>query len=494
MKGVVSFAEQQLGIELYPKQAEILSAWSESGKKKAVLCLGRRSGKGIMSAVTCIYDAVVPDLRGYLRQGELRYVVIVATKEQQAREHIRVIRELLRNAPDPDLAELVDANASTADEVVFRNGVVVRALPCSSRSIRGLAASCVVLDEFASFLTETEGPQAGQEILRAIVPSLAQFREHGRLLITSTPRYASGPFFEMYRRGESGADPDVFTVQAPTWEVNPHIRRSDLDGEFLGDPDGAAQEFGAQWVSGMGSFLDAVKVYQAVVEGRVVLPPAKDQETGELRHQYIAAADPAFARGGDWFGFAIMHRAGERYVLDVLRAWRGKDGPLNSDATLDEIAELCAAYGVPFVISDQHSAVPISDGLRRRNVTMKYQPLTAERKLDIFTSLKRALNLGQVELLDDNAATNELVHLELRTTPGGAPKIQAAMGHHDDRAMVIATALHELAAGTDPTKAKTLGSRGAGAEEWIALMREQAEAVKPEQPVITIRETKLGGF
>ncbi len=133
MKGLVRFAEDHLGLTLYPRQAEIVSAWEESGKKKAVLVLGRRSGKGIISAVTGIWHAVVPDLSNYLRPGELRHVLVVATKEQQAREHIRVTRELLRNATDPDLAGLVDWEASTTDEIVFKTGVVIRAMPCSSR-------------------------------------------------------------------------------------------------------------------------------------------------------------------------------------------------------------------------------------------------------------------------------------------------------------------------------------------------------------------------
>ncbi len=328
----------------------------------------------------------------------------------------------------------------------------------------------MVLDEAAQFLTETEGPQALQEILRAIVPSLAQFQEHGRLLITSTPRYASGPFYEIYRRGESGADSDVFVAQSSTWEVNPRITRAELDEEFLADPEGAAQEYGAEWVSGMGAYLDAVKVYQSVIAGRSMLPPVPGVG-------YVAAADPAFARGGDQFGFAIMHRENDRLVLDLLKAWRGKDGPLNSDTVLDEIAALCKSYGIGGVISDQFSAVPIADGLRRRDVTMIYQPLDVKRKLDIMSSLKQSLNLGKVELLDGDPSTlNELVHLELRTTPGGNPKIQAASGYHDDRAMVIATAIHELSAGYDPARAQWLGSKGkALADEWVDLYGKKAD-------------------
>ncbi len=82
--------------------------------------MGRRSGKGLLSAIAAIHNAMVVDYDAYLRSGELRFIVVVATREQQAREFIRVVRELLRAAPDPAIAALVDVNACTTDEVAHR--------------------------------------------------------------------------------------------------------------------------------------------------------------------------------------------------------------------------------------------------------------------------------------------------------------------------------------------------------------------------------------
>ncbi len=394
-----------------------------------------------MAVVAALHNALVEDYSEKLRPGETRFIVVVATRLDQAREFIRVVRELLEQSPDPDLAALVDTAASTQDEVVFKHGVVLRALPCSSRSVRGLACSMVIFDEFAHFLTDTDGYQAGRAVWRALAPSVAQFGSRGYIMVTSTPLWPSGPFYELWRAAETGADPELFAVRAPTWELNPSIPRSALEGEFLSDPEGAAREYGAEFGDGSGALLDAVAVYNAVVRGRRELPAAADA-------QYVAAADPAFAAGGDAFTFAIAHRVGRgegaTIVLDRLEAWRGKRSPLNSDVVLDDIAAIARTYRIGHVLSDQYAAIPLADGLRRRGVVLKTQPLTAELKADVFGSLKRALNTGRLELLDDQALLAELVNLEVRPTPSGKPRIAAARGLHDDRAMAVATVVHAL--------------------------------------------------
>src|SRR5438067_1068298 len=157
MNGLVAFAREKLGINLWPGQREVLDNWTASGKRKLLMVKGRRGGGSLMSAIVAIHNAVVPDYQRFLRPGEARFIVCVATREQQAGEFIRVVKELLRAAPDQDLAALVDWDASTENEVVFKTGAVVRAMPCSSRSTRGLPISLLVMDEAAHMVTTEDG-------------------------------------------------------------------------------------------------------------------------------------------------------------------------------------------------------------------------------------------------------------------------------------------------------------------------------------------------
>src|SRR2546426_2577326 len=450
MKGLVTLARKRLGVQLWPGQVEVLEASISSGRRKWLWCLGRRSGKGIMAAVVAVHNAVVPDYSMYLRPGERRYIVAVATRLEQAREFIRTVRELLAAAPDADLRNLVDTDASTADEVVFRTGVVIRSMPCTSRSTRGLAISLVILDEAAWMQTSDEGFAAGRQVWRALLPSPAQFGGQGYAVVTSTPYWQMGIFWDLYQQGASGAASDIFVIQRPTWQVNRTITRESLESEFLADPEYARREYGAEWIEGAGAFLDSVAVNDCVVKSRKALPFV-------LGNRYLAAADPAFAGGGDAFTFAVGHRAksGEetRFVIDRVEAWRGRKSPLNSDTVLDDIAALAKEYRITSVVSDQYAVVPLSDGLRRRGVVLTSQPLTNELKADIYGSLKRAVNLHEVELLDDRQLVAELIGLEIRPTPSGKPKIEAGHGGKDDRAMVVATVVHGLqqaAATTSP--------------------------------------------
>lgn len=157
---------------------------------------------------------------------------------------------------------------------------------------------------------------------------------------------------------------------------------------------------------------------------------------------------------------------------------------------LDEVAAIAKEFHVDFAISDQFSVVTVSDALRCRGVVLKAQPLTSERKASIMTSMKRATNLGQVEYLDSPELLNELVHLELRKSPGGTPRIAAASGHHDDRAMVVATVIHALETNDNPEK--WLGSKGGAlADAWVQMYADIAkEAEQP--PQITTRVVNVG--
>ena len=441
MNGLVPFAREHLGLEFTPKQKRVLINWSRSGKRKAVLALGRRSGKDLMAGAASIYNAVIEDYSADLRPGEQRFIIAVATRVEQARELIRVIKELLLNAPDPDLARLVDFEAGTLDEVVFRTGVTVRAMPCSSRSSRGLPISLLILNEAAHMMTTEDGFAAGQEVYRALQPSTVQFGERGYVMVMSSPKWCSGIFWDLYSAGVSGAATDTFVAQGATWEMHPTITRASLDADFEADPESARAEFGAEFIEGAGAYLPAGQINVCRKRDRHILPPADDV-------WYVAAADPAFAAGGDAFTFSIGHRVGtgdaSTIVIDRIDSWRGKRSPLNSDKVLDEIAALAKTYRIKRVISDQYAVVPLQDGLRRRGIKLIAQPLHNELKADIFGTLKRLLNMESIELPDDPALVSELINLQIRPTPSGKPHISAAAGHKDDRAMVVATVAHAL--------------------------------------------------
>lgn len=433
MTGLVQFAREHLGLDLWPGQLDVLTRWEASGRKRAVLRLGRRSGKDLIGAVAAIKNATVDDYSGLLRPGEQRFIFVVATREQQAREFVRVVRELLAAAPDSDLRALVDERASGTDEIVFRTGVTLRALPCSSRAGRGYAVSLVVANEAAHFVSETDGYQAFREVWRSLVPATAQFGAQGYVLTLSTPRWPSGWFYTLCEQGESGADVDLFHIHRPTWEMNPAITRASLEGEFIADPEGAEAEYGASFVSGLGAFLDPLEVWACVVKGGGLLPP----QAGVV---YRAAIDPAFSRDAFALGIAHMGRD-ERLIVDGVWTWHRA----GFERTLDEVAEVAARYGVRTLRTDQFSSAAIVEGLGRRRLGCDAVPWDAGLKYQAYTRLKALINTHTIELPDDEGLRQELIGLEARPLPSGQTRIAARGSEHDDRASVLAALVDTLA-------------------------------------------------
>ena len=429
MTGLVQFAAEHLGLELWPGQVDVLQRWEASGRKRAVLRLGRRSGKDLMAAVAAIKNAVVDDYSGALRPGEQRFILVVATREQQAREFVRVVRELLSGAPDPDLAALVDVGASTSDEVAFRTGVTLRAMPCSSRSTRGMAASLVIFNESAHMQTDSEGFAAFRSVWRALVPSTAQFGARGYVMTLSTPLWPSGWFHSLCTAGE--IDPDLFHIHRATWTMNPSITRESLTAEFIADPDGAEREYGAEFVSGEGAFLDPVELH-ALKRQSGTLPPVEG-------NVYKGAVDPAFSRDAFALGIAHIDRDGP-LVVDGVWAWNRA----GFERTLDEVVEVAARYRVRTLRTDQFSSQAVVEGLQRRHMSCEAVPWNVENKWQAFSRLKALVRTRCIELPADDALLAELTHLEARPLPSGATRIAAAGAGHDDRAVVVAALCDDL--------------------------------------------------
>jgi len=442
VKDLITFARSSLGIEFFPGQLAILSDWARSGKQKCVLVLGRRSGKTEMAAAAAIHNAVAMDYSTYLRRGEARFVIVIANRIEQAMEFIRVVRELLEDAPDVDLLAMVDEKKSTTTQIRFSNGAVIRAMPCNSRPVRGVAVTMLVLDEAGQMSTNEGSFTAGHEIYRAAVGGTIQFKDQGYVMVTSTPgMFREGILWDLFAAGQSGAATDIFVAQRPVWEVNPTITRESLESLFIADPSGSRAEYGAEFVDGAGAYFDATAVAECVMAGRTSLPPLPGV-------QYRAVIDPALAKGGDAWALGIGHRVGTGedavFVMDRLESWRGKRSALDSDATMDANVEVLREYRITDVLSDQYSFEVLVGGFRHRGITLKKQATGSDLKFNIMGTFSRAINTGHVELLDHPASVDELRHIQMRPTPSGKPKIEAASGYHDDLVVVLATLCHAL--------------------------------------------------
>lgn len=445
--GLLAAADDRMlfGLELWPMQRELLAAVDE-GPRMHVLALGRRSGKTTMAAVVCLWDCLLrPELGRFMRPGERRHAVAVATNLRQSRLIVRTALSIVERSPA--LAELVET--VTEDEITFATGTALTAFPCNSRGGRGWPISCLALDEFAHFMTETDGPQVADRVLEALVPSTAQFAEHARVIVSSTPWGSSGLFADLFRRAQSGELEDAVAQHASTAEANPTIDAAFLEHEQARDPEGFKSEYLAEFVGGGAAFLDAERIADAVAD-RGELPPSTPGMA-------VAGLDPAFS--SDPFGLAIVTQlppdpknpGGTQLALALARAWRpARAKPASfeerravEDTVLAEVADVCKQYRAR-VVTDQYAAPAIVDALRRRGLSVKTVPMTAMSKTAAFTELRARLYTGSLELYDEPGLLAELRRLRSKYTAGQASVVNPRVGgSHGDIAQALALAVFE---------------------------------------------------
>lgn len=430
-----------LGFKLWPRQRDRLEE-VEQGPRLHVWALGRRSGKTTMGALVGLHACLFrPDLDELVRPGERRYIVAVATRLEQARLFVDAARSIVESAPL--IAEQVETVGD--DEIRFRNGTSLLALPCTSRGIRGLAISTAIMDEAAWFL-DTDGNAAAEPVFRALVPSTAQFGDLSRVIVASTPYGVDGFFADLYERVRDGGLDDAVAVSASTAEMNPTISPRFLERELARDPDGFRGEYLADFVGSGGSYIDADRLAEAV------------GNAGELDRldaiDWIVGLDLGFA--SDPTACVLVGRfsgAPERLRVGLARTWAPQRGAsfderrAIEDRVLADVAEIADYFGAR-VVSDQMLAPVVRDFFERRGIAIETSSLSAETKSLSFSELRGRIYEGAIELLDHPDLLRELRGLRAQFRAGKSSVVTPRTSRgHSDLAVALALATWEHARG-----------------------------------------------
>jgi phage terminase large subunit-like protein len=433
---------QLFGVALWPLQREILAAIEAGTRRLFVLALGRRSGKTLMCALVLLWYCLLrDDLAQFMRPGERRYAVAVATNLRQARLLVAAARSIVERSPL--LASLIES--ATEDELRFTNGTALVSFPCSSRGGRGWPIVALAMDEAAFFLTETEGPQVAQRVFAALAPSTAQFGDEARIMVASTPFGADGFFAETWHRADSGELEDATAFRYPTVAVNPTIGASFLERERARDAVSFASEYEAAFVGSGLAYLDPERIADAVAD-RPELPP------GALADP-VAGLDPSFS--SDPAGLAIVGRdRGEPDRLRLMKAcaWLPRrsqsfeERRLIEDETLAEMIAELKRYRVEHVYTDQFAAAAVLDKLRRAGIPATSIAMSATSKTAAYSELRAKLYAHELELYDNDDLLAELRRLRSRFSAGSASVVNPRVGgSHGDQAQALAMAVYGLA-------------------------------------------------
>ncbi|HEU4805421.1 MAG TPA: hypothetical protein VFS91_06385 [Nitrobacter sp.] len=134
--------------------------------------------------------------------------------------------------------------------------------------------------------------------------------------------------------------------QADIRTMNPSVPQSYIDAAYEDDPSAASAEYGGVFRTDVENLISREVVEGCVVQGRFELPPMKNVS-------YAAFCDPS-GGSADSMTLAIVHREGEKVVLDAVREARP---PFSPEAVVEEFSSLLKSYGIKRVIGDRYAGL-----------------------------------------------------------------------------------------------------------------------------------------
>jgi hypothetical protein len=232
----------------------------------AVLLLGRRGSKNFLGSITSgymIYRLIAmgsPQVTMGIDPDKDIVLFVSATNREQSKDNAFTdIATMLERVPwfEPWLASLSPdeirlrtpgdmERARTRGKETTRGhaSIVIRAISSNAPASRGPAGFMAWFDELAHTPVTPSGARSGEELFQAVVPSLAQAKEHALILITTSPWTQTGQAFETYQQAvavDEGADapvnPDMVAVVLTSFDPYRHWDDPDAtEGETLPPP------------------------------------------------------------------------------------------------------------------------------------------------------------------------------------------------------------------------------------------------------------------
>lgn len=133
-----------------------------------------------------------------------------------------------------------------------------------------------------------------------------------------------------------------------------------------------------------------------------------------------------------------------RVVVDRLQVWRGsRDRPVRLTEVEEWLRTAAGDYRAP-VVFDPYQAVGMAQRLAGTGVDARQFSFTAQSVGRLAGTLHRLVRDGALGLPDDPDLLDELAGVRLVERSPGVVRLDHDAGRHDDRAIAIALAAHEL--------------------------------------------------
>lgn len=511
------------------KEDTLIRLWGEDeGRRRyadtvnEVICqLGKGSGKDHCARVSMAYTLYklhcLADPIDYYGKAHGTYIDLInlAVNAAQAQNvFFQPLKNLLLRSPffnevgfEPRVSEL------------FFYSKPIRCFSGHSESEgwEGHDVMIVVLDEIAAFKTDAElkGETRSRHSASAIynmskLSVISRFPKVGKVILLSFPRYRGDFIQERYQQVISAPDSlvgqvidnngepvdfhqghKIWSIKAATWQVNPTIKREDLESEFQRDPIQARARFMCEPPEMEDAYFrnpDQVRAAFGMTEdptdedGR--FKPWFNGRDGNPRFIHV---DLALKR--DRAAIAMVHHKGFKNIetmngveklpvieLDLIKYWEaGFNEEINFANIRHYILELNKRFNVAGVWFDKWQSADMIQNLNAQGIFAEWQGVSKKDYDSLSTAFYDGRIMGYTNDATERLVEEELLKLKLLNNS----KIDHPTTGYKDGADALAGAVHQC---------MMAGELGAGVDIEIISTSDIKYEMDNEEPPETIKQ------
>ena len=398
----------KLGYQLFPYQSDVIKGILKYPHDIHTVKSRRQTGKSVTIETILMLFAIN-------RIGSCS--IAVSPTLGQGRKMFKEVKKALQGTPIFESANstTLDINLTTGSSILFKSAE-------QQDGLRGHTCTGILCIDECAYIKD--------DIVYQCLPFVDARR--APILITSTPLFKRGVFYDFYKNGLEGkngfhsydvCDYDTSALLSPEkleiyrQSVSPQIFRSDYLGQFITEN---SEIFG-----------DLKKLCKGVVHKSTHRTIGIDWSTGGLD----SSNDP------DETAIAIMNEFRE---LEYIEGFHDKDTNQTIDYIIDKIVE----YGVEKCVVETNSMGRVYIDLLKRKIASKgircsviEFTTTNDTKRQIIEDLAVHCSNGTITLIEDNKLFLQMLSFQIKKTPTNKVTYEAGTGH-DDLVLALAFCLY----------------------------------------------------
>jgi hypothetical protein len=415
----------------------------QSGRRSAVLRVGRRGGKSSTLSRVAVCEALYGG--HVIPPGDIGVVAIVSVNKTEAAERIRLVKAIL------DALGVKYRPIDAGIELVDRP-IAFRVYAATVSGVSGFTSIVAFCDEVSKWRDADTGSNPAREVLASLRPTLAG-QPNAKIFLSSSPVGTDDAHARAFASGET----DFQTVHfAETWIARPSLTEAEC-AELEPDEETRAREYGAKPFDGtVSGLMTGAELLACTRRGALTLPPVP----GAV---YLAAQDPA-TRSNGWTLAVGRLLDGGRLQVVLAVEWRAVRGTsLDTDEVFGNIGRILRTYGIRELYSDQWSFDALRSPATRAGIELVQSASGAASNLVRFDALRRRVQDASIEFPDDPIVRSDLLGVRKLVSKAGNSmtiELEKSGGRHCDHASSIALMAHvagqhdAASSAVDPSSAK----------------------------------------